>query len=377
MKKNLLLVFLFVFLSSCKSQLGTAIGGAIKNIVSGDAFISSSGDEAYQKLKEEYQNKEGASLLDPTCNPLTSVAAILNPETQEISAIKDKLCSCEAWGTCDAKSCGCEVLCPKDFGIFKKVEAGNFDSIDNTLSFTNYRNKFKDTFFYQGYCWGISLITQRFNRLATFSPNLPKKFLGIQQETNRLNEYKDIISRINNNEPVTIPGFVSLYDFSHDPEVKNLLEDSSKDEWSKNAMTTQGLGMISSAATPPKQEIEAMFDDIEFRLKNNMSPAIGYNLKEKKTDAHVLLVSGFGVTPGTNERFLCLRDNNHEAFESMGCNIKMILNHDGTLIREMSRPSEKEKIGKVALAHTENSNTVEQINNLHTKCSNEKDCAKN
>ena len=257
----------------------------------------------------------------------------------------------------------------------------DFDSEANTLSFYNSDNKFKNDPSFKGYCWGISLITQKFNRLATFTGG-EKKFDGIEFETQRLNEYKNIIDRINNNEPVSIPGFFSLNDFSTDPEVKNLLEDSSKEEWKKNSLTTQGLEMVSGVTTPSKKEMEAMFDDIEFRLKNNMSPAIVYNEKQKKINAHVVLVSGSGVKPQTNERHLCLRDNNYIPDISMGCYIKMVLKKDGKVIRQMGFPNqvtpaeETYEIGKVALTHSENSSTIEQVSNLHAKCNTEKGCTK-
>lgn len=367
--------------SSCESQMGTAVRTAFRNVVSGDAFVSSSGDAAYKSLKDNYLQKPVNISLSTTCTQVDTLGPILGIDTQDLSAIKDNLCSCEAWGTCDSKSCRCETLCPKNFGIFKKVDPYGFDSEENTLAFSNGDNKFVSESSYKGYCWGISLITQKFNRLATFSSQ-PKKFEGLDLETNRLKEYKNIIARINNNEPVTIPGFQSLYDFSSDPEVKNLLEDSAKEEWAKNAMTTQGLGMISSVATPEKKEMESMFDDLEFRLKNNMSPAIVYNTKKSRADAHVLLVSGVGKDPNTNERHLCLRDNNYQADMSMDCKIRMVLKADGRVIRQRVYPNdaqwmiETEEVGKVALTHSENPSVVEQVNNLHAKCIGEKNCSK-
>lgn len=375
-------MFLIFIISSCKSQLGTAISSTFKNVISGDAFIDSIADTAYDKLKGDFQQKVIHQSYVPICNPTDSLQPILGLDSSQFSDIKDKICSCEAWGTCDSKSCACDVLCPSDFNIFKKVKPYQFDSESNTLAFTNGDNKYSDEATYKGYCWGITLITQRFNRLATFTSD-PKLFDGVDQEANRLNEYKKIISKINNNEPVTIPGFYSLYDFSSDPEVRNLLEDSAKDEWSKNALTTQGLKMVVSAKTPSKSEMEAMFDDIEFRLKNNMSPAIVYNEKTNKAAAHVLLVSSTGVNTITSERHLCLRDNNYSADSSMYCNIRMILKKNGTVERVRGFPTIDNpkvstfEVGKVALAHSENSNTMEQVNNLHTKCNGEKDCNKN
>jgi hypothetical protein len=381
MKRFLLLIAMLLLFSACESQLGTTISGAFSNIVSGKFTSSSSGDEAYNEMKNESLSKSDVSSATPVCVPVGGMESIL----KNILKIKQKLCSCTAWGTCDAKSCSCEKLCPEDFSIFKKPLASKeLDSPDDTLSFTNFSNKFSNGLTYKGYCWGISLLTQRFNRMATFSSKKTKQFTTAGQDSNRIRFYKDIIERINNNEVVDIPGFANLKEFSEDPEVKDLLEDSVKDLWSENAMSSQGLGMVVSSKTPEKDDLNKMFDDIEFRLKNNLSPSIVYNHSDDRADAHVLLVSGSGVRAETGERYLCLRDNTYVASMSQNCYIKMIIKTDGTLVREMGdnklinsktkEPVAPLQVGKVALAHSENSNTMEQLHNLRKKCKQDKDC---
>lgn len=383
MKSNFLLLSMLLIFSSCESQLGTTIGSSISNIFSGKAFISSSGDEAYNAMKSDAAKNPSTSSITPTCASLDSIIPITDKDSGNMSQIKDKLCTCVAWGTCDSKSCSCENLCPKDFKIIKKLAAPS-DAVENTLSFTNTNNKFyNNDSSYKGYCWGISLVSQRFHRLATYAPEAPKKFQGENQDRERINEYKKIIAQINNNEPVTIPGFKSLRDFSNDPEVKDLLENSVKDQWAENALSSQGLKSVISTTTPPKSELNQMFDDIEFRLKNNMSPAIVYNDKNDRTDSHVLLVSGTGTFP-SGERYLCLNDNSFVQALNQNCNVKMVMQKDGSLkrthgnnlVNKKGEPVPSISVGKVALTHSENTNLMEQISNLHTKCAGEKDCPK-
>lgn len=382
MSRNILLIAMLVLFSACESQLGTTISSAFSNIFSGKFSLSSSGDEAYDKMKKDVLAHPSQNSVTPTCDVMETIDPLSKTSTKNMTNIKDQLCTCVAWGTCDARSCSCDNLCPNDFKIFKKN--AEMDAPEDTLSFTNFNNKFSDGATYKGYCWGIALLTQRFNRLAEFSPKSPKQFQGTGQDSTRLRYYKGLIDRINNNEIISIPGFANLKEFSEDPEVKDLLENSVKDLWSENAMSSQGLDMVVSSKTPAKNELNKMFDDIEFRLKNNMSPAIVYNLKDDKTDAHVLQVSGSGVRAETGERYLCLRDNTFVAATSQNCNIKMLIQADGTLVRELGgnklinsvtkKPVLPIVVGKIELAHSENTNTMEQITNLHDKCKKDKNC---
>lgn len=383
MKKNILLIVMLLIFSACESQVGTAITSTFSNIVSGKAFRDSSSDEAYKALKESTLSKPSLESVTPNCIPTDALTALSLNNQENMTSIKDQLCTCTAWGTCDVKSCSCEKLCPNNFGIFKKVNAEELDSAANTLSFTNGDNKFVDSDpSYSGYCWGFAVLTQRFNRLATFSPATEKKYQSVEEESSRIQEYKRIIAQLNRNEPVTIPGFKSLEEFSTDPEVKNLLEDSVKDIWAANATSTQGLAMVASTKTPSNEEFNELFDDIEFRLKNNLSPSIVYNEPIGFSTAHVLQVSSTGINEA-GERFLCLRDNQYRAQNSLNCNIKMIMQKSGKLIRQYgaydpAKPDDNKprELGNVALTHTENTDTMEQVHNLRNKCAGEKGCAK-
>lgn len=371
MKKILPLFLIIILFSSCKSQIGTAVGTAFTNLFTGNGFKDSSSDTLYEQMKSAKLNsKIFSSAEQASCLSETPYSVPLK-NMSEIGKIKDQLCSCQSWGSCDKNSCSCEALCPNNFDILKMNNHDKDDSSDNSLAFTNgdpqfYKN-YKD---YTGFCWGHALVTQRFNRLVRFQKNLPKKFESEDNASSRLKEYKDIIEKLNNNEPVDIPGFKNLKDFSSDPEVKDLLQESVKKNWAQNAMSTQGLSMITSGEPQGADYYHQLFDDLEFRLKNNQSPAIVFNDRESPTKSHTVLVNGSGTAPD-GQRYICLRDNNFAPERSLNCQNKMILTKDGTVTYSKWIPN---KIGKVKLSYSENSNLVEQISNLHAKCLNEKDC---
>lgn len=374
MKNKLALVILIFTFVACESQIGTAISTGLTNLLTGNAFSNSSSDELYQKMKEQSllksQNEDNTS--PESCNN-QSLNVISNATGIDFKNVKDNLCTCVAWGTCDKQSCSCDKLCPNNFSILNRSGHAMDESENNSLSFTNDDLEFyKRDSNYTGYCWGHAVVTQRFNRLAKFNPSEPKKFAKSDEYQQRHRELKYIIKKLNNNEPVDIPGYKNLKDFSSDPEVKELLLDNVKDEWARNAMSTQGLSIVASGKPESKEYYEDLFNDIEFRLKNNQSPAIVFNRRENSAFAHTVMVSGSGVTKdGT--RYLCLRDNNYQQHNNMNCGSKMYLNSNGSVSYDRWAPAE---IGKVQLSYTENSNTLEQMENLKKRCQDDKDCGK-
>ncbi len=365
-----LILMLFLF-SSCESQFGTAVGAAFGNLFTGNGFGSSSGDEVYQKMKEETLASPSSMSPDSKCgnDPVDLGSILSNKNTKAMSNIKDKICSCQAWGTCDNKSCNCESLCPKNFEIFNRSGTATSDNADDSLSFTNsdddFYKKYSD---YNGFCWGHAIVTQRFNRLAKFYPASPK--FSMDDDLVRRRELVGIIERLDNNEPVDIPGYKNLKEFSNDPEVKELLEENVKKNWAKNAMSSQGLSIISSGEPQGSDYYNKLFDDMQFRLDNHQMPAIVFNDRDNSSDAHTVLVSGSGKNPD-GQRYLCIRDNNYTPEKSYDCKNKMLLGSDGTI---SYNGWAKKRIGKVELSYTENSNALEQIKNLRDKCRREKNC---
>lgn len=372
MKKIILILFLATAFSGCDSQIGSGIQAAIGNLFTGNMFSHSASDEAYQKMKDTIIKDEGVSLETQKSCEKTKVEPIIpNKDKKDLSSIKNLLCTCAAWGTCDKQSCSCDTLCPKGFDILTMNKNVLDDSASNSLAFANgdfsFYKKYSN---YRGFCWGHAVVTQRFNRLASFKPNENKKFMGSGNDQSRIREYKSIIKKLNNNEPVDIPGFNNLHDFSSDPEVKEILQDTLKDVWAQNAMSSQGLSIVASGEPQGAKHYNDLFDDIEFRLKHHQSPTIIFNQQKSSSYAHSVLVNGYGKT-SDGRRYICLRDNNYYPEQNQHCGSQMILENDGTV---SYGPWEPAKIGKVELSYTENSNTLEQMKNLSTKCENEKNC---
>lgn len=365
MKSLFLLLVVLIFSTACDSQIGTAISTAATNIITGKAFFSG-GDSAYEKLKSQNEINPYNSRLDGCQVPDKSSSLI-----PTISKIKDKMCTCQTWGTCDALSCNCKILCPNNFSILNRAGTAKDESEASSLSFTNGDQAFynKDPN-YAGYCWGHAVVTQRFNRLAKFDGESPKLYQGRENDEKRRDYYKSVIKKVNKNEPVDIVGYKNLNDFSSNPEVRELLQESVKDNWAENAMTVQGLKMIATSETQGTDYYNNLFDDIEYRLNNFQQPTIVFNEKGNAVYSHAVLVSSYGKN-SKGERYLCLRDNNHVASETMNCRKKMILRQDGSIYYE----GWHSEIGRVVLANSENSNTVEQVKNLRSKCLTDKNCS--
>lgn len=375
MKKNLFFLLMLFIFTSCESQIVTALGSAFKNLITGNGFADSSSDLIYNQLKQETQgsdDKKDPSGQELTCHePQSNLKANPKVDIKTMSNLKDMLCSCRPWGSCDKLSCTCDSLCPKNFEILNRSGNAVNNALENSLCISNGDIEFyKEYSDYSGFCWGHAIVTQRFNRLAKFEPNLPLKFNSEEFDSDRINEYKNIIEKINNNEPVDIPGFKNLYEFSSDPEVKAIFRESLKDNWAANAMSAQGLAMVASGSPQNGDSNNKLFDDLTFRLKHNQSPLIIFNDKNQSTHVHAVLVSGQG-TNALGQRYLCINDNNFWPEMNTDCKNKMILAEDGTLKYEKWPRLE---IGQVKLSFNENSNTIEQVNNLQAKCLVDKNC---
>lgn len=175
--------------------------------------------------------------------------------------------------------------------------------------------------------------------------------------------------------PVEIMGFRSLKEFSSDPEVKDLLQESVKKNWAENAMSIQGLSMVTGSDSQGEDYYTNLFNDVESRLKRNQQPAMVFNKEGEATAAHTVLMSGSGVDKKTGERYLCVRDNNFDANTIDKCQKKMFLTKAGKVRYEFLTPYvAPAMVGKMKMSYTENSNTVEQMKNLKTHCLNSKNC---
>lgn len=379
MKKNLFLLLISILVSSCETQLGTAVVTAMENVVTGKAFSGSAADVAYENYKKEVSPTPGIS---QDTNPIGSCTQndidlfpLSTSNADSLTKIKNNMCSCQVWGTCDANSCACGVLCPDNFSILNRTGLALDESNENSMAFTNGDPMFYKTDpTYTGYCWGHAVITQRFNRLAKFDASAPKAFpdgeLSEKELEQRHEYYESILKKISNNEPVDIPGFKNLNEFSKNLEIKKLLKELIKQNWATNAMSFQGLSVVATSEPQGSEYYNKLFDDIEYRLKNFQSPTIVFNRKGLSVMAHAVLVSGVGVEKN-GERYLCIRDNNDHASETQNCGMKMRLKSDGTCYYD----GWYSDIGVIKLSHAENGDTVEQMKNLRSKCQGDKNCS--
>lgn len=372
-------VFFFVFfLTGCETQIGTAIKHAGMNLINGNVFKHAFTSSAYEELKEQTKKDRTADTTDiMTCTEAPQIEVLPFNTLSNLEQIKDQMCSCKAWGSCDNSSCSCESLCPNNFEILNRSTALSDDPRDS-LSFINTAEGYNSVgdSSYQGYCWGHAVLTQRFNRLATFNPNKPSPYEGIEHEDKRIEEYKKIIEKLNNNEPVDIDGFADLREFSSHPEVETLLKDSVKSIWGENAMSIQGMKMVSGSSPMEKTDFQKMISDVEERLSNHQAPSIVFNEVDNAKNSHVTIISGVKTNPdGTKE--LCIRDNNFHAYYVADCQATIKQDPDGSINYHLPKVGRIKKmpIGKATIVHNEDSDVVAQVRNLQKKCALEKGCS--
>jgi hypothetical protein len=359
------ILFLIIGFSSCQDQAGLLAGGIIKNLFTGDAYNSTASNEVYDKIKDttEFDDK----INKPTCVK-ANTGEVLNISTaKDLLNIKERICSCKAWGSCDNQSCSCNKLCPMDFDILDRgigQELGQ--RVDDQFAFSNsslgasYSN-------YEGFCWGYATLNQKFNRLATFS--LMEK-VSDEIKNNpfrRADYYKEIIAKIKHNEPVTIPGFRSLKDFSADPEVQEALQPAIADEWQVNAASIQGLSSVTQNDPLTHNQYSTLFDEIDEAIKNHQTPKVLFNKVGYSGWAHVVQVQSVKKLPNGN-RVLCVWDNAYPAADSVDCKKKMELNRFGGLQYGYAT------VGHIELPHNEKSDVVAQVTNLQKMCTSKYNC---
>jgi hypothetical protein len=355
--RNSILFLLFILAPSCQDQAGVLIGGVFKNLFNGNLFAGSATDSAYDQLEKKTELDETST--KPDC--VTKVENIFSTETSNsISAIKDQLCTCKTWGSCDKDSCPCTKLCPNNFDILNRGPQSTGSRVEDQFSFNNssigqnYSN-------YQGFCWGFASLTQKFNRLANF-----KLLQAVPDDVknNRFRKadfYKDIIAKIKRNEVVDIPGYRSLKEFSADPMIQDLLVPEIEDTWQTNAASWQGLQSVREGKKMSNSEYNQFFDDIEDQIANHQTPKVLFNHAGQSGWAHVVQVQS--VYKDTNgKRFLCVWDNSYPLEKSANCGKKMELSPQGELTYNYA------KVGTIQLPHDEKSETVAQVTNLNQHC---------
>lgn len=361
--RNIIFLFAIIATTSCQDQAGVLIGGVFKNLFNGNLFAGSATDSAYDQLEQKSESAEMTS--KPDC--VAKVESIISTDSSSsFSAIKDQLCTCKTWGSCDKNSCSCQKLCPNTFEILDRGPQSTGSRVEDQFSFTNssigtgYTN-------YQGFCWGFASLTQKFNRMANFKLLQPVPAEVKNNVFRKAEYYKDIIARIKNNEVVDIPGYRSLKEFSADPMIQDLLIPEIEDVWQTNAASWQGLQSVREGKTMSNAEYNNFFDDIEDQIANHQTPKVLFNHAGESGWAHVVQVQSV-KKDANGKRFLCVWDNAYPLEKSENCGKKMELSPMGELTYNYS------KVGTIQLPHDEKSETVAQVTNLHNYCNSKYQC---
>lgn len=377
MRHFILLFFMLLLFSSCL-QNKMAFKQLLKTAMTSEQFKRPLTNAEFQRLM-----KDTFASPAKTTECFNDFGKILSEKIdKELRSLTNSTCSCQPWGSCTKATCGCEVLCPDNFKIFHNPNVKTGSYYKDLLSFDNYDlDLIKGGS--KGYCWGINTVTQKFQRLARFKPSTPSPFpFDGTFNPERKKYLKEIVTKISNNEVVSIPGFDNLFDFSKNPEVKELLMEQVKKEWVQNAMTDQGVRMALKKNSMSIDEFNKFKEDLKLRTANNMSPTLIINYKDQ-IGAHTIQAMSVKKELDGSE-VICIYDNSLSTESSSFCN--NIIKVENSEIRMTSRGSvliENEvfsnksynfPISRIEIAHSEDPNTVLQAQALREECSLEKDC---
>ena len=295
-----------------------------------------------------------------------------------MQATRDTACACRAWGTCKKEVCSCSKLCPNNFEIFRKPplkdSIADLSKKDNSLDFRNSGainlSSIKGT---QGYCWGHASVTTKFNRMAFFQPNnkeMRNKLNGAPNSLERkkaIKFYKKTIDDVIRNRATDIPGFTNLNELSGHPDLQSYIADRVAFSWADRAMTFQGLGIALGTSKMGRSKSRNFIDDAVKKIDNNQQLQIVFTKKGVTGKTHAVLVSHY-IKKG-NETILCIRDNNYSPEGNHSCRNRMYMDVDGGITYNRWG-----NLGKVNVAHNDNSDALGQFKSLKKHCDKLKSC---
>jgi hypothetical protein len=321
--------------------------------------------KTYQRIKENSRNLSSQDQIG--CNP----PGKLGKDYQELENVLENFnqelsCTCRAFGSCSKEQCSCESLCPFSFAILRRdhfTSMADLSKPDNNLSFLNEPEMFKNVPMVGGYCSGMVALTQRFNRLAFFKPDMASPTNG----PDSIEFYKKLIHKIAQNEPVEIPGFKNLYEFSSRPEIQELIADEVAGLWAQLNFDPRYHQEIADnfKARKNSEEMKEIIKNIKDRIDNNQGPII--NIVGDDGQYHAVLVNHYEQDPQGKIK-LCVKDPN--LFANSSCLYHLKFNQKGELKYNMW----DKKIVNIDIDHSEDNSTVEQVANLVAFCKKQKDC---
>lgn len=385
MNKLAMKIFILVFLMlsvfvSCNQNL-MGIGAATKNFITApyrgirDAIANRSYNRVARRTERAHEENGGD--VNITC--VRTIEDILEPEVEGDveglrDAVRETVCTCKAWGSCDKSVCSCENLCPETLELLQRTDSiQDLSKKENSLSFRNEQVAGADHEMTNGFCWGHASLTSKFNRLAFFEPEQEPPFSltsnNEEEQNQALDFYKEQIDKIVNNEVAEFPGIPNLETLSSIPGLESYLFDKMGSLWADNAMTFQGL--FTSLKSEPKSPAanREFFEDVKRKIDNHEQPQIVFTGRGYKFYTHAVLVSHYIVEDG--KTILCIRDNNSDPEINHGCENKMYINEQGVVEYDNWMWGE---LGDIKIAHNDNREALSQMNALHDKCQADKGC---
>lgn len=382
MKRTIFLIpFLFLLMSqSNQRQLGVIT--AVENFFESpfEEFANARARSKYKKVAAETLAQESSAVASRI------VQCDLNGAPLPASALNDLLniphttCKCEPWGTCLKDACSCGILCPDNFHIFRRNGMTSVRSLTNPqdgLAFRNFfdpepvEGRIRST---DGVCWGHAALTQRFNRLGFFRPEVrpPYRIYSTDPEERKkaIKFYKKIIDDVVNNKATEIPGYANLQAFSGDPEFSNYFHDKVTREWADRAMSWQGLRVAVASEPRTRTHNEIIFAEVKKRLSLNQQPNLIFTEKGRRFETHASLVSHEETKNG--KQVLCMRDNNYLEADNAACISYMYINEQGQMVNVFRQ--KEQIVGAVELAFNDERDALKQMKSLRKKCAADKGC---
>lgn len=372
----LFLILVFSLFSSC-DQVGIGVKNAVGNFFSAPYRGIRDGirQKRYESLEEETDKNRALSSEGKLC---LGVLDGVDESVKGLMGVRDKLvgatCECKQWGTCTVDLCSCAKLCPEDLTIFKRSNVSStkeYSKKENSLAFRNDYSMPTNYPMTQGYCWGHASVTSKFNRLGFFKPSAssPRKDFNSRDPKKRaeaIKFYQKIIDDIVDNKATDIPGYKNLEELSSDPALETYIGDKVADSWGERAMSFQGMSTAVGSSAMNREKNASFFEQVKRKIDNHQQPQVVFTKKGSVGMTHAVLVSHYKRTP-SGQLVLCIRDNNERPISNYNCANTMYIGNDGEI-----RYRSWGKLGKVVVAHNENSDAVVQQESLVEKCKGEK-----
>ncbi len=165
--------------------------------------------------------------------------------------------------------------------------AANAFAIANTDAEYEYLSDFKF-----GICWSLTGTLRKFIMLAKFDPNTEAPFDRLNDTENYLRYYASKIEKILAGEPVVIPGFRNLREFSSEPGIEYYLKSRMVTEWKTDIGTSSVFRNFQFI--PDVHIMERTMAAVRHLLQKNIFPKIYITGKGDRSffvyqDKHVLM----------------------------------------------------------------------------------------